>query len=43
MVLLQEQGGTYKVNLLRSQNQLKQKKLNLENTINQAYNNAGGL
>ena len=31
-----------KVNLLRSQNQLEQEKLNLENTINQAYNNAEG-
>ena len=31
-----------KVNLLRSQNQLEQEKLNLENTINQAYNNAKG-
>ena len=31
-----------KVNLLRSQNQLEQEKLNLENTVNQAYNNAEG-
>jgi outer membrane protein len=31
-----------KVNLLRSQNQLEQEKLDLENTINQAYNNAEG-
>ena len=31
-----------KVNLLRSQNQLEQEKLNLENTINQSYNNAEG-
>jgi outer membrane protein len=31
-----------KVNLLRSQNQWEQEKLNLENTINQAYNSAEG-
>ena len=31
-----------KLNLLRSQNQLEQEKLTLENTINQAYNNAEG-
>ncbi len=31
-----------KVNLLRSQNQLEQEKLNLENIINQSYNNAEG-
>ena len=31
-----------KVNFLRSQNQLEQEKLTLENTINQAYNNAEG-
>jgi outer membrane protein len=32
----------FRVNLLRSQNQLEQEKLNLENTINQAYNDAEG-
>ena len=32
-----------KVNLLRQQNQLEQEKLNLESTINEAYNSAKGL